>query len=89
MKRFTIIETLTRWHVEIPDGVKEADRNLFAWAKVLKVANHITSKGMKVQLDTPPEARHLLVTPKSIPEKKKKKSGKSDRIDEADVDDKV
>ena len=74
MKKITILDTQTRWCIEIPDDVTEQDRVIYAWKRVLKLASKISQAGkkdLKVQIEIPYKLRGVLTMQEEPSQKEK------------------
>lgn len=64
MKRCVIIETRTRWSVDIPDDVPDSEKVKYAWKRLLLLGDRIPKAGKKdlqVQFFPPWDLHDVLI----------------------------
>lgn len=66
MKRVVILDTRTKWHVDIPDDVPREEAVTYAWSRVLKLSNKVSNaknSDLKVQIEIPKPLRKQIQVP--------------------------
>lgn len=70
IKRCVIIETRTRWTVDIPDDIPDENKIQYAWKRLLLFGDRIPKAGkkdMQVQFFPPWDIMDKLIREKEVP----------------------